>query len=92
MSKHLLALQDFAPAQLLSFAKLRKTELIGGLASSEHPPEEIAGAVKELEERLGVPRPPVQVFRRGAAKAVKHAEELLAVPQLINPWKRKEKE
>lgn len=80
------------PAQLLSFAKLRKTELIGGLASPEHPPEEIAGAVKELEERLGVPRPPVQVFRRGAAKAVKHAEELLAVPQLVNPWKRKEKE
>ncbi|HRT04074.1 MAG TPA: DUF2800 domain-containing protein [Kiritimatiellia bacterium] len=80
------------PAQLLSFAKLRKTELIEGLASPEHPPEEIAGAVKELEERLGVPRPPVQVFRRGAAKAVKHAEELLDVPQLVNPWKRKEKE
>ena len=78
------------PAQLLSFAKLRKTELIKGLASPEHPPEEIAGAVKELDERLGVPRPPVQVFKRGGAKQVKAAEELLAVPQLVNPWKRKE--
>lgn len=78
------------PAQLLSFAKLRKTELIEGLASPEHPPEEIAGAVKELEERLGVPRPPVQVMRRGGKKQVKAAEELLAVPQLVNPWKRKE--
>lgn len=77
------------PAQLLSFAKLRKTELIEGLASPERPPEEIAGAVKELEERLGVPRPPVSVFKRGGKKQVKAAEELLDVPMLANPFKKK---
>ena len=74
---------------VLQFVRLRKTALVDGLASPELPKEAVAAAVKKLEKRLGVPRPPVSVFRRGGKKQVKAAEELLDVPMLVNPFKKK---
>jgi len=74
------------PDQILDFVALRKTALIEGLSG---PERDVAPIVKKLEERLGVPRPPVSVFRRGGKKQVKAAEELLDIPMLENPWKRK---
>ena len=72
--------------QLLDFAKLRRTELIEGLSG---PDRDVGPIVAALEDRLGVPRPPVSIFKRGGKKQVKAAEELLDVPQLENPWKRR---
>ena len=80
------------PLGILPFVKLRKAELIEGLASPDYPVGNVAGVVKELEQKIGVPRPPVAVFRRGGAKKVAQAEAELAIPQIVNPWKRKELE
>lgn len=74
---------------IFPFVKLKKTELIEGLSSPDVPADSVAFVVKELEEKLGIPRPPVQVFKRGGKKQVKAAEELLDVPMLENPFKRK---
>ncbi len=74
------------PDQILDFVALRKTALIEGLSG---PDRDVAPIVKKLEERLGVPRPPVSVFRRGGKKQVKAAEELLDIPMLENPFKKK---
>ena len=75
------------PDDVMPFLKLKKAELVEGLASPENPKERVAAVVAELEERLGVPRPPVSVFRRGGKKQVRAAEQELDVPMLINPWK-----
>ncbi len=75
--------------QILDFVALRKGALIEGLSG---PDRDVAPIVKKLEERLGVPRPPVSVFRRGGRKAVRAAEELLDIPMLENPWKTKKGE
>lgn len=72
---------------ILQFVKLRKTALVDGLASPELPKEAVAAAVRDLEEKLGVPRPPVSVFKRGGKKQVKAAELSLGVPMLENPFK-----
>jgi len=77
---------------IFPFVKLKKTELIEGLSSPDVPADSVAFAVKELEERFGVPRPPVSVFKRGGKKQVKAAEELLDVPMLENPFKKKKED
>ena len=75
-----------SPDQILDFVALRKGALIEGLSG---PDRDVAPIVKKLEERFGVPRPPVSVFRRGGKKQVKAAEELLDIPMLENPFKKK---
>ena len=75
-----------SPDQILDFVALRKGALIEGLSG---PDRDVAPIVKKLEECFGVPRPPVSVFRRGGKKQVKAAEELLDIPMLENPFKKK---
>ena len=77
------------PGQILDFVKLKRTELIEGLTT---PDRDVGPIVAALEERLGVPRPPVTVFKRGGARQVKAAEELLQIPMLPNPFKAKKGE
>jgi hypothetical protein len=72
------------PDQLLDFVKLQKEKLVQGLSG---PGRDVAPLVAALEERLGVPRPPVSVFKRGGKKQVKAAELALGVPMLENPFR-----
>lgn len=74
---------------VLPFLKIKKDELVEGLASPENPKEKVAAVVKDLEERIGVPRPPVSVFRRGGKKQIVAAEQSLGVVPMINPFKAK---
>jgi hypothetical protein len=76
------------PQDILQHVKIRKTALLEALGENpETDKKAIAGIVADLEEKHGVPRPPVQVFRRGGKKQVAAAERALDVPQLVNPWK-----
>ena len=77
------------PKDILNYTKIRKTELVEGLASPERPQSDVAAIVKEIEDEIGVPRPPVSVFRRGGKKQVKEAEAMLDIPMLQLPdgWK-----
>lgn len=77
------------PMSILQFVKLKKPELIKGLSSPDVPESSVAYVVKQLEEKLGIPRPPVQVFRRGGKKQAAPAERLLDLPMLENPFKAK---
>ncbi len=71
---------------LLNFVRVSKTKLIEGLAEVTGD-KEVKAIVSELEEKLGVPKPPVTVFRKGGKKQIASAVSLLDVPMLDNPFK-----
>jgi hypothetical protein len=73
-------------ADILHFVKLAKGKLIEGLTQVDGDAGKVKAIVAELEERLGVPRPPVTVFRLGGKKQIAEAVALLDVPMIKSPW------
>ncbi len=76
------------PEDMLHFTKIAKKKLVDGLCEDiTNDPAVVKATIKELEERLGQPRPNVLVMRRGGKKAVREAEQTLNVPMIEAPWK-----
>jgi CRISPR/Cas system-associated exonuclease Cas4 (RecB family) len=73
---------------ILPFVRVSKGKLIEGLTTlNEGSEDEVKTIISELEEKFGVPKPPVTVFRKGGKKQIASAISLLDVPMIDNPFK-----
>lgn len=74
------------PEDLLQFVRVAKGKLVEGL-QQPGADKDVKSTVSELEEKFGVPKPPVTVFRKGGKKQIASAISLLDIPMIENPFK-----